>query len=35
MADKPYMDRKVVICFYKKVWSRIKAVVDASGDFIK
>ncbi len=32
MAD---MDRKVVIRSYKKVLSRIKAVVDASGDFIK
>ncbi len=29
------MDREVFICSYKKFWSRIKAVVDASGDFIK
>ena len=29
------MDRKVFICSYKKFWSRIKAVVDASEDFIK
>jgi hypothetical protein len=29
------MDREVVIRFYKKFWSRIEAVVDASGDFIK
>jgi hypothetical protein len=29
------MDRKVFICSYKKFWSRIKAVLDASGDFIK
>jgi hypothetical protein len=28
-----YMDREVIILFYKKFWSRIKAVVDASGDF--
>jgi hypothetical protein len=32
MAD---MDREVVICSYKKIWYRIEAVVDASGDFIK
>jgi hypothetical protein len=32
MAD---MDREVVILSYKKFWSRIEAVVDASGDFIK
>jgi hypothetical protein len=32
MAD---MYRKIVICTYKKSWSRIEAVVDASGDFIK
>jgi hypothetical protein len=32
MAD---MDREVVICSYKKFWSRIKAVIGASGDFIK
>jgi hypothetical protein len=32
MAD---MDREVIICSYKKFWSRIEAVVDASGDFIK
>ncbi len=32
MAD---MDREVVICSYKKFWSKIEAVVDASGDFIK
>jgi hypothetical protein len=29
------MDREVVIRFYKKFWSSIEAVVDASGDFIK
>jgi hypothetical protein len=28
------MDREFVIHCYKKFWSRIKAVVDASGDFI-
>jgi hypothetical protein len=32
MAD---MDREVTIPPYKKFWSRIEAVVDASGDFIK
>jgi hypothetical protein len=32
MAD---MDREVVICSYKKFWSRNKAVIGASGDFIK
>jgi hypothetical protein len=32
MAD---MDREFVIHSYKKFWSRIEAVVDASGDFIK
>jgi hypothetical protein len=32
MADK---DREVVIQSYKKFWSRIEAVVDASGDFVK
>jgi hypothetical protein len=29
------MDRELVIHYYKKFWSRIEAVVDASGDFIK
>jgi hypothetical protein len=29
------MNREVLICSYKKFWSRIEAVVDASGDFIK
>jgi hypothetical protein len=29
------MDREFVIHYYKKFWSRIEAVVDASGDFIK
>ncbi len=29
------MDREFVIHYYKKFWSRIVAVVDASGDFIK
>jgi hypothetical protein len=29
------MDREFVIHYYKKCWSRIEAVVDASGDFIK
>jgi hypothetical protein len=29
------MDREVFICSYKKFWSRIKAVFDASGDFVK
>jgi hypothetical protein len=28
------MDSEFVIYFYKKFWSRIEAVVDASGDFI-
>jgi hypothetical protein len=32
MGDK---DREVVIRSYKKFWSRIEAVVVASGDFIK
>jgi hypothetical protein len=32
MAD---MDREVVICSYKKLWSSIKADIGASGDFIK
>ena len=29
------MDREFVIHYYKKFWSRIEAVVDSSGDFIK
>jgi hypothetical protein len=29
------MDREFIIHSYKKFWSRIKPVVDASGDFIK
>jgi hypothetical protein len=29
------MDREIVISSYKKFWSRIEAVVVASGDFIK
>jgi hypothetical protein len=29
------MDREFVIHSIKKFWSRIEAVVDASGDFIK
>jgi hypothetical protein len=29
------MDKEFVIHSYKKFWSRIEAVVDASGDFIK
>ncbi len=29
------MDREVVICSYKKFWSMIEAVLNASGDFIK
>jgi hypothetical protein len=29
------MDREFIIHYYKKFWSRIEAVVDASGDFIK
>jgi hypothetical protein len=29
------MDREVVIPSYLKFWSRIEAVVDANGDFIK
>jgi hypothetical protein len=29
------MDREVVIHSYKKLWSRIEAVLVASGDFIK
>jgi hypothetical protein len=32
MAD---MDREVIIPPYKKFWSRIEAVMYASGDFIK
>ena len=28
------MDRKFIIHSYKKFWSRIEAVVDASGDII-
>jgi hypothetical protein len=32
MAD---LDREVVICSYKKFWSRIEAVIDAIGNFIK
>jgi hypothetical protein len=32
MAD---MDREVVICSYKKFWSRIEALIGASGNFIK
>ncbi len=29
------LDREVVICSYKKFWSWTKAVIGASGDFIK
>ncbi len=29
------MDREFILHSYKKFWSRIEAVVDASGDFIK
>ena len=29
------MDREFIIHSYKKFWSRIEAVVDASGDFMK
>ncbi len=29
------LDREVVICSYKKLWSRIEAVIGASGDLIK
>jgi hypothetical protein len=29
------MDREFVIHYYKKFWSRIEAVVDASGDVMK
>jgi hypothetical protein len=29
------MDREVVICSYKKFWSRIEALIGASGNFIK
>jgi hypothetical protein len=32
MAD---MDREVIIPLYKKLWSRIEALMYASGDFIK
>jgi hypothetical protein len=32
MAD---MDREVIIPPYKRFWSRIEAVMYASGDFIK
>jgi hypothetical protein len=31
---KADMDREAIISPYKKFWSRIEAVVDASGDFI-
>jgi hypothetical protein len=30
-----YKDREVIIPPYKKFWSRIEAVMYASGDFIK
>jgi hypothetical protein len=29
------MDREFVIHSYKKFWSRIEAVVEASGEFVK
>jgi hypothetical protein len=29
------LDREVIICSYKKFWSRIEAVIGASGNFIK
>ncbi len=29
------LDREVVICSYRKFWSRIEAVIGASGNFIK
>jgi hypothetical protein len=29
------MDREVFTCSYKKFWSKIEAVVDNSGNFIK
>jgi hypothetical protein len=29
------MDKEFIIHSHKKFWSRIEAVVDASGDFIK
>ncbi len=29
------LDREVVICSYKEFWSRIEAVIGASGNFIK
>jgi hypothetical protein len=29
------IDREFIIHSYKKFWSRIEAVVDASGDFMK
>jgi hypothetical protein len=29
------LDREVVICSYKKFWSRIETVIGASGNFIK
>jgi hypothetical protein len=32
MAD---LDREVIICSYKKFWSRIEAVIGASGYLIK
>jgi hypothetical protein len=35
MADMHTLHREVVIPSYKKFWSRIEVVVDASGDFIK
>jgi hypothetical protein len=29
------MDREAVTCSYKKFWSKIEAVLNASGNFIK
>jgi hypothetical protein len=29
------LDREVVICSYRKFWSRIEALIGASGNFIK
>jgi hypothetical protein len=28
------LDREVIICSYEKFWSRIEAVIGASGNFI-
>ena len=35
LEEMANMDREVIIPPYQKFWSRIEAVVDASGDYIK